>query len=144
MSNVVREKSDLVFQPCRICDGTGRYAVPNPKDGGATAIEEQCQLCWHGYVDVEIGRLTQHAPYLAHLINNLPSCEEAGCDLIEDAHEEICVIADLLVDLKFFLATVAANNGECPHDPMTMLGKPIGQYHCPECGGMVVAGMPHL
>ena len=31
----------------------------------------------------------------------------------------------------------------CLHDPMTMLGKPIGMYHCPECAEMVVAGFVH-
>lgn len=35
---------------------------------------------------------------------------------------------------------------ECPWpwDPQQLVGAPIGQYHCPACGGMVVAGMPHL
>lgn len=32
---------------------------------------------------------------------------------------------------------------ECPHDPQTHAGKPIGMYHCPECGCMVLAGLPH-
>ena len=31
----------------------------------------------------------------------------------------------------------------CSHDPMTMLGKPIGMYHCPECEQMVIAGFVH-
>lgn len=33
---------------------------------------------------------------------------------------------------------------ECPHDPQALAGKPIGQYHCPECGCMVLAGIPHI
>jgi hypothetical protein len=32
---------------------------------------------------------------------------------------------------------------ECSHDPKTFLGQPIGQYHCPECGVMVLAGVGH-
>lgn len=32
---------------------------------------------------------------------------------------------------------------KCPHDPLSLLGKPIGMYHCPECGEMVVAGEEH-
>lgn len=32
---------------------------------------------------------------------------------------------------------------ECPHDPRPLLDQPIGMYHCPECGEMVVAGMEH-
>lgn len=31
----------------------------------------------------------------------------------------------------------------CPHDPVTMKGKPIGMYHCVWCGCMVLAGLPH-
>lgn len=32
---------------------------------------------------------------------------------------------------------------KCPHDPMELAGQPIGMYHCPECGEMVLAGSPH-
>ena len=31
----------------------------------------------------------------------------------------------------------------CSHDPRMYRGYPIGQYHCPECGEMVIAGLPH-
>ena len=31
----------------------------------------------------------------------------------------------------------------CPEDPMTLRGQPIGMYHCPYCGVMCVAGLPH-
>lgn len=30
-----------------------------------------------------------------------------------------------------------------PYDPLLMTGQPIGMYHCPYCGAMVVAGMAH-
>ena len=30
----------------------------------------------------------------------------------------------------------------CPHDPKETIG-PIGMYHCPKCGEMVLAGMDH-
>lgn len=30
----------------------------------------------------------------------------------------------------------------CPHDPQQTTGA-IGQYHCPECGAMVLAGYSH-
>ena len=33
-------------------------------------------------------------------------------------------------------------DAQCPHDPRETTG-PIGMYHCPECGEMVVAGMEH-
>lgn len=31
----------------------------------------------------------------------------------------------------------------CGFDPRTMAGQPIGMFHCPECGEMVIAGMAH-
>lgn len=31
----------------------------------------------------------------------------------------------------------------CEHDPKTQSYAPIGMYHCPECGVMVLAGLPH-
>jgi len=32
---------------------------------------------------------------------------------------------------------------KCTYDPKILKGKPIGMFHCPECGEMVVAGMDH-
>ena len=32
----------------------------------------------------------------------------------------------------------------CPEDPELLLGAPIGQYHCPECGCMQIAGLKHF
>lgn len=32
----------------------------------------------------------------------------------------------------------------CPEDPRELLGQPIGQYHCPVCGEMQIAGIEHL
>lgn len=32
---------------------------------------------------------------------------------------------------------------KCPFDPMTLKGEPLGMLHCPECGEMILAGVPH-
>ena len=32
----------------------------------------------------------------------------------------------------------------CSEKPEKLLGLPIGQYHCPDCGAMVMAGMTHF
>jgi len=32
---------------------------------------------------------------------------------------------------------------KCTFDPTIYAGKPIGMFHCPECGEMVLAGLPH-
>lgn len=31
----------------------------------------------------------------------------------------------------------------CQEKPELLKGMPIGQYHCPDCGAMVIAGMSH-
>lgn len=31
----------------------------------------------------------------------------------------------------------------CTYDPRVMAGEPIGMFHCPECGEMVLAGVAH-
>jgi hypothetical protein len=31
-----------------------------------------------------------------------------------------------------------------PWEPQQLVGVPLGQYHCPYCGAMVIAGVPHL
>ncbi len=31
----------------------------------------------------------------------------------------------------------------CTHDPRLYKGYPVGMYHCPECGEMVVSGVEH-
>jgi hypothetical protein len=31
-----------------------------------------------------------------------------------------------------------------PWDPIQLKGQPIGQYHCPYCGEMVIAGIDHI
>lgn len=34
-------------------------------------------------------------------------------------------------------------NNHCEFDPMTLQDKPIGMLHCPECGEIIIAGIPH-
>jgi len=31
-----------------------------------------------------------------------------------------------------------------PWEPQQLVGAPLGQYHCPYCGAMVIAGMEHI
>ena len=31
----------------------------------------------------------------------------------------------------------------CIEKPEELNGMPIGMYHCPDCGAMVIAGLPH-
>lgn len=34
-------------------------------------------------------------------------------------------------------------NSNCNEKPESLLGQPLGMYHCPDCGAMVIAGIPH-
>ena len=34
-------------------------------------------------------------------------------------------------------------DGKCPYPCEHMFGVPIGMHHCPLCGEMVIAGVPH-
>lgn len=31
----------------------------------------------------------------------------------------------------------------CNEKPEKLRGTPLGQYHCPDCGAMIIAGVPH-
>lgn len=33
---------------------------------------------------------------------------------------------------------------DCQEKPELLRGQPIGQYHCPDCGAMLLAGIPHF
>lgn len=54
-------------------------------------------------------------------------------------------IADLNHDLEAAVAEMSeqAKAAACPEKPERLLGQPIGQYHCPSCGMMLIAGLPH-
>lgn len=39
--------------------------------------------------------------------------------------------------------TAPATSPACPEKPELLTGQPIGQYHCPSCGEMLIAGLPH-
>lgn len=32
----------------------------------------------------------------------------------------------------------------CNEKPEKLIDQPLGQYHCPNCGAMLMAGMPHF
>ncbi|MCK9282542.1 MAG: hypothetical protein M0P71_18150 [Melioribacteraceae bacterium] len=35
------------------------------------------------------------------------------------------------------------NNNKCPFEPELIVDEPMGMFHCPLCGEMVVAAAPH-
>jgi hypothetical protein len=77
----------------------------------------------------------------------IDACEGLSHDVIEQPPH--ATFLDRLVDAK--LREIIEDlqcviDGECPENPARLAGEPIGQYHCPRCGCMVVAGVefhPH-
>ncbi len=51
---------------------------------------------------------------------------------------------DLSIRLDIY-APLNENGERCPWpwDPQQLRGAPMGQYHCPYCGAMCLAGLPH-
>jgi hypothetical protein len=45
--------------------------------------------------------------------------------------------------IRTFVYRVYENNGECFEHSEMLCGLPCGMYHCPYCGEMIVAGIPH-
>lgn len=46
---------------------------------------------------------------------------------------------------RFFMLRIYLNSDfDCIEHPEMLVGKPIGMYHCPECGAMQVGGLPHI
>lgn len=59
-------------------------------------------------------------------IGELPSSLASSTGMCGRCYDEVDVV---------FLANCS--------DPSLLKGGPIGMYHCPDCGAMVVAGIPH-
>jgi hypothetical protein len=55
--------------------------------------------------------------------------------------------ADINLESRTDITAPLNENGErCPWpwDPQRLDGAPIGQYHCPYCDAMCIAGMEHI
>ncbi|MDX3034952.1 hypothetical protein [Streptomyces scabiei] len=62
-----------------------------------------------------------------------------------DIDPKDAVSLDLTKDLTI-TAPLNENGERCPWpwEPQQLVGAPLGQYRCPYCMAMVMAGMPHL
>lgn len=69
-------------------------------------------------------------------ISNGDNCICTECGTPDDFEEvEICGRCYDSVDEVF--------EPNCNEKPEKLLGQPLGQYRCPDCGAMVVAGIEH-
>ena len=59
-----------------------------------------------------------------------------------NTHCDVLTAQKCASDIMGFIQRRPDQKGSCSHDPTKTVG-PIGLYHCPECGDMVVTGVPH-
>ena len=77
-----------------------------------------------------------------------PFLDEHGITMSADVPDTIVNIVDnCLAIISAYTVNWGTYNGRerkpCSEQPVLLTGQPIGQYHCPICGMMQVAGMPH-
>ena len=63
----------------------------------------------------------------------------------QEIHPKDAVDLNLAKDLTI-TAPLNEEGERCPWpwEPQQLVGAPLGQYRCPYCMAMVVAGMPHI
>lgn len=77
-----------------------------------------------------------------------PYLDRIGASFDDDLPDYVLLILDkalALVEQSVDWGEWAGKKRKpCPENPVLLTGRPIGQYHCPICGMMVMAAMPHL
>lgn len=63
----------------------------------------------------------------------------------QDIHPKDAEHINLMVDMTI-TAPLNEMGERCPWpwEPQQLVGAPMGQYHCPWCGAMVMAGVEHI
>ena len=77
-----------------------------------------------------------------------PFLDEKGISFTEEVPDRVVNILDACLAVIEHHVDWGEWEGKkrkpCPEQPMLLAGAPIGQYHCPVCGMMVMASVPHL
>lgn len=77
-----------------------------------------------------------------------PFLDEKGISFTEDVPDRVVNILDSCLEVieqhVYWGEWEGKKRKPCPEQTMLLAGAPIGQYHCPVCGMMVMAGVPHL
>ena len=81
----------------------------------------------------------RHTPYL----------DSVGVTFKPDVSDHAVNIIDTLLelankDIDWGTDAKGRKRKPCPEQPLLLTGQPIGQYHCPVCLEMQIAGMKHL
>lgn len=77
-----------------------------------------------------------------------PFLDEKGIAFKEDVPDSVVNILDACLSVIEGAIDWGEFEGRerkpCPEQSMLLAGQPMGQYHCPICGMMLLAGLPHL
>lgn len=77
-----------------------------------------------------------------------PFLDEKKISFKGDVPDSVVNILDAA--LQYIEATITWGQFEgrkrkpCPEQSVLLAGQPLGQYHCPYCGMMLLAGVPHF
>lgn len=66
-----------------------------------------------------------------------------GTNYPTKSRQSVYILYKVPKDYQMKINTLDSVYNNCDFDPETLKGQPIGMFHCPQCGEMVVAGMPH-
>ena len=81
----------------------------------------------------------RHTPYLDSMgITFKDDVPDHAVNIIDSLLEMVNKRIDWGTDRK------GRKRKPCPEQPLLLVGQPIGQYHCPVCVEMQIAGLPHM
>lgn len=116
-------------EPCSLCFGLGLYESDSmsPASFGKPPTIYTCALCLTGQ----------------RLAAGLPVIRKRKRSWDEIAPKDALKIVLPHPDIQGPLNEIGQ---ECPWpwEPQQLGGAPMGQFHCSHCGGMNIAGIPHL
>ena len=97
-------------------------------------------------INTQVEEIRGKLKALLHWLGKQAQAESALYDYHHDPYYRGTECAYNVVQDKIerlLLSLPPEPRSSCSYDPMQDAGKPLGMFHCPECGEMVVAGMPH-
>jgi hypothetical protein len=81
-------------------------------------------------------------------VRHTPFLDAKGITFKETVPDSITTILDSALHAIENLIDWGEYEGKkrlpCPEQSVMLAGAPLGQYHCPFCGMMILAGMPHF
>jgi hypothetical protein len=83
------------------------------------------------------------------MIRYTPFLDKLGIKIKDDVPDHAATIIDSALAafegmIDWGEDVLGRSRKPCPEQPVLLAGAPLGTYHCPACGTMLMAGLPHL